>query len=229
VIDRIGRTVRRAYKSSPLGVRLHLAGRLLTCPFHAVAAAVPAVGNILDAGCGHGLFTLYLAEQENRRRLIGVDIDERKLPEARAAAENLGFVGQVAFAAVPSNWNPSFADPIHRPPNGWDAIVCVDVLYLLGRERARAWLHGAASALAPGGRLVVKELDTTPTWKFKVSRFQEVLATRVLRITRGEELELVPRTDVEDALRATGLFVEEERLDRGRLHPHYLVVGTRPR
>jgi hypothetical protein len=101
------------------------------------------------------------------------------------------------------------------------------MLYLLGRARAKDWIPSAASALAPGGRLVVKELDVVPEWKARWSEVQEVLATRVLRITEGEELELIPRDDVTDAMRAAGLAVAVRRLDHGRLHPHYVAVGTR--
>jgi len=206
---------------------VHLAGRWRTCPFPAVAAAVPPSGDILDAGCGHGHFTLYLAAQHAERRLVGVDIDERKLPEARAAADRAGVADRVTFVAVPRDWDPAAAEPVAAPGSGWDAIVCVDVLYLLGLTQAREWLHAAASALAPGGRLVVKELGTRPRWKHRVSRIQEQLATRLLRMTRGDNLELVPQGDVEAVMGAAGLSVEGNRLDRGRLHPHYLVVGTR--
>jgi hypothetical protein len=76
---------------------------------------------------------------------------------------------------------------------------------------------------------VVKELDVTPLWKARWSRFQEVLATRVMRITEGEELELIPRDDVVDAMREAGLTVNTRRLDHRRLHPHYVAVGTRTR
>jgi hypothetical protein len=51
----------------------------------------------------------------------------------------------------------------------------------------------------------------------------------VLRITEGDELELVPRDDVTATMADAGLATDHRRLDRGRLHPHYLAVGTRPR
>src|SRR5262249_55591634 len=82
--DRTARAVRRAYSRSSWAVRLHLAGRWRTCPFPAVEEAVPRRGTILDAGCGHGLFTLYLERRSAERRLAGVDIDARKLPDAEA-------------------------------------------------------------------------------------------------------------------------------------------------
>jgi cyclopropane fatty-acyl-phospholipid synthase-like methyltransferase len=228
VRDGTAAAVRAAYSSSPWPVRLHIAGRWRSCPFPEVAAAVPAEGDILDAGCGHGVLALYLAIDHPARRIVGVDIDERKLPEGRSAAESAGVADRVTLAGVPKGWDPGADTPRPTRSAGWDAIVCVDMLYLLGLTRACDWLCAAAAALAPGGRLVVKELDTHPAWKHRVSRVQEVLATRVLHITRGDTLELVPRDDVEGAMRAAGLEIEGTRLDRGRLHPHYLVVGTKP-
>jgi cyclopropane fatty-acyl-phospholipid synthase-like methyltransferase len=183
-----------------------------------VADAVPRDGAILDAGCGHGLLSLYLAAQAPERRITGVDIDDEKLAVARRAATAAHLGNRVTFERVTADWHPDAQ---------WDAIVEVDMLYLLGRTRSSEWLESAAAALSPGGRLVVKELDVTPTWKARWSRFQEVVATRVMRITEGEELELIPRADVVAALTAAGLTVETCRLDRGRLHPHYLAVGTR--
>jgi cyclopropane fatty-acyl-phospholipid synthase-like methyltransferase len=218
VRDDAARAARRAYASQPLTTRAHIELRWRTCPFRDVAAAIPTAGTVLDAGCGHGLFSLYLALQSPAREITGVDIDEEKLAHARAAARAAAVDDRVVFA---------HADAPRTIDAHWDAIVEVDMLYLLGRDRARAWIHDAAHALAPHGRVVVKELDIVPAWKARWSRFQEVLATRVLRITEGDELELVARADVVDTMTDAGLAVESRRLDRGRLHPHYIVVGTR--
>ena len=161
---------------------------------------------------------MYLAAQAPARRITGVDIDEDKLAIARAAARTAGVDDRVTFTSVPPDWVPQ---------ESWDAIVEVDVLYLLGRARAADWVQRAAVALAPGGRLIVKELDVVPAWKASWSRFQELLATRVVRITEGEELELVPRAEVTSAMSDAGLVVNSRRLDRRRVHPHYVAVGTR--
>jgi 2-polyprenyl-3-methyl-5-hydroxy-6-metoxy-1,4-benzoquinol methylase len=202
---------------SPL-TRLHLALRWRTCPFPEVAAWVPSAGAILDAGCGHGLFALYLALTGPARRVTAVDIDDDKLAVARRAAITAGVDDRVSFESVEPDW---------RPEGTWDAVVEVDMLYLLGGARAREWIERAASTLAPGGRLVVKELDVVPEWKARWSELQELLATRVLQITEGEELELIPCDDVGDAMRTAGLAVDVRRLDRGRLHPHYVALGSR--
>jgi cyclopropane fatty-acyl-phospholipid synthase-like methyltransferase len=161
---------------------------------------------------------VYLAAQAPDRHVTGVDVDGEKLVVARRAVARAGFDDRVSFESVDAAWQP---EPT------WDAIVEVDMLYLLGRARAIAWLRSAAWALAPGGRLIVKELDVVPAWKARWSRAQEMLATRVLRITEGDDLELIPRDEVRTTMAEAGLATDDRRLDRGRLHPHYLAVGAR--
>jgi 2-polyprenyl-3-methyl-5-hydroxy-6-metoxy-1,4-benzoquinol methylase len=202
-----------------------MAVRWRTCPFARIEAAVPAAGDILDLGCGHGLLSFYLAAAAPDRRVVGVDIDEDKLVEARRSAARSTLGERVSFVDISPTWIPG--DPLPGVATQWDAIVCVDVLYLLGEQRCREVLRAAAGALAPGGRVVVKELGTWPAWKYRVSRLQERLAVSVLRITKGQQISLVPRAVIESELRDAGLDVVGHRLDRGRLHPHYLVVGSR--
>ncbi len=216
--DTAATMARRAYASESFGTRVHTALRWRTCPFREVADEVPRQGQILDAGCGHGLLSLYLAAQAPERHITGIDIDGEKLAVARRAANTAHVDERVRFQRITADW---------KPDARWDGIVEVDMLYLLGRERAADWVSSAAQALEPGGRLVVKELDVTPLWKARWSRFQEVLATRVMRITEGEELELIPRDDVVAAMHDARLTVNTRRLDHGRLHPHYVAVGTR--
>jgi cyclopropane fatty-acyl-phospholipid synthase-like methyltransferase len=226
VSDAAGRVARGAYRHASAGVRVHTTIRWLTCPFAPIADALADARHVLDVGCGHGLFPLYLASRHPLPEITGVDIDRDKLDAARAAAVAAHLESRVRFDDVDAGWDPS-VEPPTRPVGGWDGIAIVDVLYLLGHDRARGLVRAAATVLAPGGRLVVKELDTTPTWKHRISAAQEVLATRVLRITQGDHVDQVPSSVLADELRSAGLEVRTLRLDRGRVHPDYLVVATR--
>ena len=191
-----------------------------------IADALADAPRVLDVGCGHGLFPVYLASRHAVPRITGVDIDGDKLLAARSAAGVAGLAERLSFEEVGADWDPVQELPA-RPDEGWDGIAIVDVLYLLGIERARRLLAGAAHVLAPGGVLAVKELDTTPRWKHRIGAAQEVLATRVMRITQGDHNEQVPSATVAEVLASAGLDVTTVRLDRGRIHPDYLVVGTR--
>ena len=101
------------------------------------------------------------------------------------------------------------------------------MLYLLPAIEQRRLLAEAAAELAPGGLLVVKEMGTGPRWKYRWNTWQETLAVRVLRITEGSSFDFVAPAVMAGWLHDLGLTTTTRRLDRGRLHPHHLLVGKR--
>lgn len=216
-VDAIGQRVQAAFAGAPRGERLHVAGRLRSCPVAVVADATPRAGRVLDFGCGHGAVALYLAMTSPDRRITGVDVDGDKLVQARAAAV-------VAHVSVDFEQ----VEPDYRPTGEWDAITIVDVLYLLGEAAAFEVLDAAAASLAPGGVLVIKEIDVRPRWKFWVAAGQEFLATKLLRITEGSRVRFLTPAEIDARLVAAGLHVEHRPSHRGRLHPHHLIVARRP-
>ena len=203
------------FRDATLATRAHVTIRWLTCPFPAVEAAVPRTGRVLDYGCGHGLLSLYLAARSPARRVTGVDLDPRKLRAARRAAAR----ADVTFAQAESGT---------VPPGPWDAIVVVDVLYLLSLDEQERLLHTQARTLAPGGRLVVKELAHHPWLKFRWATAQEQLSVNVLGITRGQTLAYASPTQLAGWMQTGGLTVRERALHRGYPHPHHLLVGSAP-
>lgn len=213
--DRAARRAFAAYRDAPAGHRLHLLVRWLTCPFPPVVEVLPSTGRVLEVGCGHGLFSTYLAERAPGLTVHGVDIDADKVAVAAASTEP---GGRRSFAVAPSG---------AVPEGPWDAVVLVDVLYLLDAAGQRALLADCAAHLAPGGVLVVKDMAVEPRWKARVNALQETLAVRVLGITEGSrDFDFVPPDERARWLVEAGLEdVRSRRLDRGRAHPHHLLVG----
>jgi 2-polyprenyl-3-methyl-5-hydroxy-6-metoxy-1,4-benzoquinol methylase len=209
-----GRDVLALYRDEPLATRLHTAVRWRSCPFEAVADALPRAGRILDLGCGHGLLSLLLAKRSPAARPCGTDVDAPKIGAAQRAA--FGDHLDAGFAVARGDGIPT---------GPWDGIAIVDVLYLIDRDGQEALLRAAAAQLAPGGVLVVKEMATDPRWKFRWMKAQETLSVKVLRITEGDALTFVPPADVAGWLTDAGLTVESRRLDRGYIHPHHLLVA----
>ena len=112
------------------------------------------------------------------------------------------------------------------PEGPWDAIVFVDVLYLLPADEQRRLLTEAVAQLAPGGSVVVKEMGTRPRWKVRWNTLQETLSVKVLRITEGSDFDFVDPRTMGGWLVGLGLRVRVRRLDAGRVHPHHLLVAS---
>ena len=216
-----GRQTLALYSGLSVATRLHVRVRWASCPFPQVAEVIPSTGRVLEVGCGHGLFSCYLALQSPQRQVHGVDLDVDKIQDARVAATQAARGGaSVSFDVAPSGSVPS---------GPWAAITIVDVLYLLDPDQQRHLISACAAQLAPGGVLVVKEVGLQPRWKFRWNLLQETLAVRVLGITEGRELAFLSPDQLASAMRDAGLQLTiSRRVDRGRPHPHHLVVGRAP-
>jgi 2-polyprenyl-3-methyl-5-hydroxy-6-metoxy-1,4-benzoquinol methylase len=216
-LNDLARATLARYAGEPVTTRIHTRVRWRSCPFEEVAASVPAEGRVLEVGCGHGLFSTFLALGSSKRTVLGTDVDGEKIRAAQRAA-----------SGVPNlEFRPDA--PGGFPAGPWDAVCIVDVLYLIDRQGERDLLARAAAELVPGGVLVVKEMATAPRWKFRWMALQERLSVQVLRITAGHDLTFVPPHELARWMTEAGLIdVDHRPLHRGRLHPHHLVTARRP-
>lgn len=133
---------------------------------------VPRHGFIVDVGCGHGLFANVLAEASATRRVLGIDVDERKITVARGT---IGGRPELRF---------EIGDAIATAPPRCDAVTIVDVLYLLPFEAQERVLRNAAAALLEGRPLVVKAQERSLSPRYALTYGQE-LVTVGLGLTRG--------------------------------------------
>ena len=210
-----------AYEAEPWSTRAHTMVRWASIPMETVQQELPSSGEILEVGCGHGLFSLTAALGSEDRRIIGTDIDGAKLVEARRAAQAAG-LGQdrLEFVQVESDWRP----PVEQT---YGAVVIIDVLYLLGIAAALDLTAAAARVVQPGGTLLIKEMDTTRRAKSAWCSTQELISTKLTRVTEGETVELVPLNAIRTVMQEAGLDVTTRALDRHYVHPHALLIGQR--
>lgn len=215
--DRAATRALGLYSDAPLGDRVHTRVRWATAPLAAVEQRVPRTGRVLDVGCGHGLLSIYMALSSAGRQVLGVDVDVSKIETAKRVSEALREEIDVSFECI---------QPGELPHGPFDAIVIADVLYLLRPDARAALVEGCISRLAPGGVLLIKEIDVEPRWKARLAVIQERMATGVLGITEGDAVDFGDPARLAEQLRARGLSVARSRLDKGYLHPHHLIEAS---
>jgi 2-polyprenyl-3-methyl-5-hydroxy-6-metoxy-1,4-benzoquinol methylase len=198
---------RRLGWKSELYVRL----RLLLAPMIETAGCVPPRGDILDLGCGQGLFALLVRLKYPGRRILGLDRDGARIRVASAVVDDSQAefkVGNIESV----EWGT------------YSVVTIIDVLHHIPFEVQRALIHRVRRGLAPGGVVLIKELHTRPRWKYLFHYVQDTLSYRSPLFFRS-------RADMVALLTDAGFDVRVVDVAKGRPHPHIIyicTVATRP-
>lgn len=110
---------------------------------------------VLDACCGRGLATAWLARQGCQA--LGVDIQPEQVAEART---RFGHEPGARFAVADVTGDVDLSD------GSFDRIHCLEAAFHFGAAGRRAFLAQAHRLLRPGGRLVLVDFtwrDSDPT------------------------------------------------------------------
>ncbi|MEW5721195.1 MAG: class I SAM-dependent methyltransferase [Chloroflexota bacterium] len=114
---------------------------------------LPNAGTILDLGCGFGLFSLYMAACKPNARVVGLDINAQRLQIARDAAEKLGIRNASFVQQDLRAW---------RPDQHIAGAYALDIFHHLPVENGNRLLNDLFARLEPGGRFLLKDIDTQP-------------------------------------------------------------------
>lgn len=142
-----------------LGLRLFSKIRFWTGSFVELESHVPLQGLIIDLGCGYGILPNYLAFKSSKRRIIGIELDPKKVNQAIAGGENVSFqCGDITAIRLPKA----------------DCIIIADVLHHLHSYKAQDRLVERCSGLLKKhGILIISDVDSTPVWKLIAGRITD--------------------------------------------------------
>lgn len=131
------------------------------------AAALDAGGGVLDAGCGTGWSTIALAHAFPQARIVGLDLDEASIAEARVNAAEAGVGDRVSFVlgdagdttvvrrAATLAAADAADDATDAAASGFDLVTVFEALHDMGRPVDA--LAGFRALLNPGGALLVAD------------------------------------------------------------------------
>lgn len=203
---------RRIYVRGPRLIRTLQHWRPSICPFPALLEQVPPGASVLDVGCGGGLLLAFIGAARAPRRLVGFDSSEAAIA---LAVENIDRF------PVP---RPEF----HRldagaewPVGAFDVVTLCDVLHHVPRHAQDGVLTRCAETLAPGGRLIYKDVHPDGLIRPNASRLHDLVIAR-------ERISIPRIADVERVLRAAGLRCLLQRRINVLWYGHELAVFEKP-
>jgi len=204
---------RRRYTNGPRADRYYVASKLALDPVFTLLRDEPgAYGKVVDLGCGRGQLGVLLLELGRAESLFGVDSDVRKISVARRAAPEAIFQsGDLATFPIPRA----------------DTILLIDVLHYLPLGEQDELLARAATALLPGGRLLVRELDHQASRRSRFTRAAEWIARRV-GLNRGRATHYRSAEDVRHTLERMGLTCQVRDASSGTPFGNVLIVAGAP-
>jgi 2-polyprenyl-3-methyl-5-hydroxy-6-metoxy-1,4-benzoquinol methylase len=173
---------------------------------------LPPSGQVLDVGCGFGLFALHFAMQNPDVRIRGFDLSERRVNMARRAAERLG-VRNVQFDVADAAAF-RFDSPI-------SAAYMLDLVHHIPEPSVAPLIHTIASNLEPGGRLLVKDIEPSPSYKLGFTWALDKLMDYKAPVRYWAPEEIQP------LIERAGFVVHRHRMIDYLPYPHILYVSTR--
>jgi cyclopropane fatty-acyl-phospholipid synthase-like methyltransferase len=202
-----------SFRSLPLATRAFLLARLAVAPLGPMEPELRMLrGRVLSLGSGHGLVDRYIAEINPDVVIAGVELDADRVRQAQASQERAPRV--TARVADITKLDAE---------EGYDAALAIDVLHHVPAESHARIALALASALRPGGRLLVKEMAPEPRRQYLWNRFHD-------RIVAGPEpIHCRMPDEMAAILRQVGFeIVGQRRLRRLGIYPQYLIEARLP-
>jgi predicted O-methyltransferase YrrM len=178
-----------------------------------IAQFLPRTGNVVEIGCGFGLFGLYFARALPQLTLHGFDHAAGRIDLAESARRRLGLTN-ITFAVGDARTEVL--------PESLDAVYTLDILHHLEPSDARDVLARVYDSLRAGGTLIVKDVDTRPRYKMAFTWLLDVL------MTRGERPRYWSRVELTETLRGLGFSVVRYAMVDALPYPHELYVCMKP-
>lgn len=204
----------QAYRSRI--VRAYCRGRFIILRqrfLQEVGQYLPDQGEVMDIGCGFGLFSLYYAMKNPGLVINGIDLNETRIGMARDAAAALGVrnvhyeVGNAASLDLQA---------------GLDTAYMLDIVHHLPSDRVRPLLTSVFENLAPGGRLLIKDVNTTPRWKRWFTHVLDKAMDIRTPVSYWSQASLV------ELLQAIGFRVYTHEMVDILPYPHVLYICDKP-
>lgn len=164
---------------------------------------IPRRAKIVDVGCGYGMLAYMLANTSNERTILGIDYDEDK---TGVANHNFSKTERIQFECADAlTYNYPYAD----------VFVINDVLHYMDYASQEILMEKCVNKMNEGGMMIIRDSDADKTKKHKVTRFTEVLSTRVFQFNKTkQQLQFPTAKQFEAFAKQHGLKLSQKTNDK---------------
>lgn len=169
----VGAVARRVFTDGPLLQRVLQHHRHRIAPIARCVGLIPPGSDVLDIGCGGGLFLACLAASGRIARGHGIDSSASAIATANAAAQRLrasGAAAQLAFE------HRSVEDGL--PDQRYGAVAMIDVMHHIPPRAQRQAFADALARVQPGGIFLYKDMCDAPFWRRGMNRLHDLALAR---------------------------------------------------
>lgn len=180
--------------------------RSLILPISKIETLLPKKGSILDVGCGYGFTSIFFALKNKKRQIFGSEIDLKRVLLAKKISKSI------------SNLSFETSDLINKNKLKFDAILAIDLLHHINFSQKNTFLKDASLKLKPKGFLIIKDINTTPLYKYFWNYIHDSI------MTKFSKLYFLSSNQIEDLLIKNNFKIIKKGKYKNLFYPHIFYV-----
>ena len=177
---------------------------------------IPKSGNVLDYGCGYGIFANYLKLVNPSLNVYGYDISTERVNVANIVGKLTGAKFTTRFDSIKIK--------------NLKLLLLIDVLPFFTLERKRKLLRELIPLVETGGTVFVKDTLKSPSWRFKYVNFEEKIkvALKVYgRDVKDGPFYYLTKDEFIELLESSGLEVVKVVQDNLLVYPGVFYIARK--
>lgn len=190
--------------------------RFWDAPFEVAEKYIPKEGVIVDLGCGDGLFSNYLYLSSDKRKIIGVDNNTKRISVAKKTSPGPKYIrGDVLNFKMPKT----------------DCVVMFHLLHhLKSFKEQKNTIIKSMDSLKRNGKLVIMEIDVKFSLKYLVTLITDRFIYPIIFENKLYEKDVYFRNKSKwkSLLNGLGLDVKTMIAEKGKPFTHVIFVCKKP-
>lgn len=188
--------------------------RFWDAPFIEVEKLIPSSGKILDLGSGEGIFTNFLGISSPRRKVIGIEINQDRLSQAKRGVKNVSFSkGDATKVTLPK----------------CDTVILFHLLHhLTSYKQQDNLLKKIHSSLKKGNKLIIVEAEPQTNFKYLLVWITDhFLVPLIFDKKFYSDVFFRKQNEWKNLLKAQGFFCKIIQADKGKPFSHIILKCTK--